>query len=162
MRKWSSSVEREKRELNLIIANLPESNKTERKEKREDEVKAVKNLVKKICPELENEPIEDPVRLGRENVGTRPRLLRVKVSTVEQKSEILRNARKLNQGVAEQKNRIYINQDYTPTERQRNKTLRDELKRRTDDGERDIGIRGGRIVSVKWSPRPGQGGQEDV
>ena len=64
--------------------------------------------------------------------------------------------------MTDQKYRIYINPDYTPTERQRNKELRDELRQRVDDGETDIGLRGGKIVSVKWSPRPGQGDQVDA
>ena len=82
---WEEKVEREKRELNLIIANLPESGKTEREDKMKDDIGGVQNLVKKICPDLEGELISEPLRLGKPNAGSRPRLLRVKVSSVETK-----------------------------------------------------------------------------
>jgi hypothetical protein len=154
---WEEKVEREKRELNLVITNIPESDKNEREDKQQDDIQAVLNIVQRICPGLEKEPITEPVRLGRVNVGSKPRLLKVKVKSLEVKKEILKNARQLNKGDTAQEKRIYINPDQTPAERQQNKDLRQELKRRIGEGERDIGIRGGKIVNVKWTPRPGQG-----
>ena len=56
---------------------------------------------------------------------------------------------------------MYINPDYTPAEREKNKTLRKELKDRIEGGERNIGIRNGKIVAVKWRARPGQANQEE-
>jgi hypothetical protein len=153
---WEEKIEKEKRELNLIITNIPESEKADRDEKQQDDIKAVKNLVQQICPGLEKEPITEPVRLGRVNAGSKPRLLKVKVQSHETKKEILKNARHLNRGKA-QENKIYINPDRTPAERQKDKELRQELKRRIGEGETDIGIRGGKIVAVKWSPGPDQG-----
>ena len=152
---WDEKVEKEKRELNLIITNLQESDKLDRAEKQKDDKVAVKNIISKICPELEEVELdEDPIRLGRVNIGTKPRLVRIKLKSVDAKKNILSNAYKINTGVREQEKRIYFNPDLTPTERLKNKETRQELKRRIQDGETDIGIRNGRIVKVKWSPRP--------
>eukprot|EP00745_Piridium_sociabile_P001016 TRINITY_DN10638_c0_g1_i2.p1 TRINITY_DN10638_c0_g1~~TRINITY_DN10638_c0_g1_i2.p1 ORF type:complete len:318 (+),score=67.76 TRINITY_DN10638_c0_g1_i2:392-1345(+) len=158
---WEEKVEKEKRELYLIFTNVPESSEAEKDDKMKDEVKKVQNLIEKVCPEQKKAQVKEPVRLGKANAGNRPRLLKVKVESVEAKREILRNAYSLNKGVTDQAKRIYINPDLTPTERQKNKELREELKRRIGEGEINIGIRGGKIVSVKWSPRPGQGDKDE-
>lgn len=150
---WEEKIEREKRELNLVISNIPESDKNEREERQKDDVDAVKSLVQKICPGLEKEQITEPVRLGKVNAGSQPRLLKVKVKSLDIKKEILKNARELNRGVKTQDKKIYINPDQTPTERQKSRELRQELKRRTGEGETDIGIRGGKIVKVRWSQK---------
>jgi len=151
-------VEKEQRKLNLIVVNLPESREKEADAKKNDEILKVKELFRKMCPELEKEEVKDPVRLGREG-GNKPRMLRVRVESEEGKQKILKNMRKLNVGVEAGK-RVFINPDFTPKEREKNKELRAELKQRIDGGEKDIGIRGGKIVQVKWHPRSDLEGQK--
>lgn len=156
---FDEKVEREKRMLNLIVVNLDESRETEPEERKRDEMERVKALVTKVCPEFERETIEDPVRLGRAG-GRKPRMLRVKVSSEGVRQQIVRNMHKLNEGVGKE-DRVYINPDYTPIERERNKELRAQLQQRIKEGERNIGIRKGKIVQVKWAPRPGRGNHEE-
>ena len=45
--------------------------------------------------------------------------------------------------------KIYINPDYTPKQREQNKELRAEMKRRMEEGEEDLTIRHGKIVVWK-------------
>ena len=145
--KFKEREERQKRELNLIVVGLPESNKTESVERQADDLKRVQTMVDKICPDLK-EKVEEPVRLGKVG-GSRPRMLRIKVKSLGDKREIMRNAYKINKDVKDQKNRMYINPDYTPAEREKQKELRAEIKRRTQEGERDLKIRGDKIVQVR-------------
>ena len=151
--KLEEKSEREDRKNNLIIVNLPESKMTTVEDRKKDDIKQLMDLVKEQNPELESETLEEPVRLGKVG-GTRPRLLRVKVKSQEVKTEFLK-VRLNAEGVSQDK-RVYINPDYTPAERENNKKMREELKNRIKNGEKDIGIRGGKIVTVKWQTRPGQ------
>ena len=143
--------EREKRKFNLVVVNLPESRKTEANERKNEEVNQLKEMVKEICPELGEVDIEDPVRMGRLG-GNKPRLLKFKVQNDEVKEKVLRNSYKLNRGVEKQEDRVYINPDFTPAERLKQKELRDELKRRRDEGETDLVIRGGKIIKRAAKP----------
>ena len=89
-----------------------------------------------------------PVRIGKVG-GNRPRMLRVVVANERTREDILRKAPELNKGISENRKKIYINPDYTMRERERNKALRDELKRRRANGEEDLVIRGSQIVVKK-------------
>ena len=141
--------EKDKRKLNIIVSNLPESSKETLEERREEDRTRVGELVERIS-DVPKEDIVNPVRLGQVQVGSkaRPRLLRLEVKTEEAKKNIMRNVSKLNTGMTEAKDRIYINNDNTPRERERIKELKQELKTRTDSGETDLMIdyRGFRIV----------------
>ena len=74
------------------------------------------------------------------------------MASQEQKKQILANARKINKPNTVPKDRIYINPDMTPAERDQEKKMRDnlkaELKERQERGEIDLAIRGNRIVHL--------------
>ena len=93
--------------------------------------------------------IKNPVRLGVENAGNRPRLLRIEVQTEEMKYKILKNASKLNEGKDwSDPTRRYVNMDYTAKERQINKELREQLKAlKVSEPHKRHMIKGGKIVS---------------
>ena len=63
--------------------------------------------------------VDEPIRLGQIYIGNnaRPRLLRMVVKSVESKEKIMRNVYGLNDGVPFDQ-RIYINNDNTPQERE--------------------------------------------
>lgn len=153
---WEEKVEREKRELNLIVTNIPESGKEVREERMEEDMTRIKEVVQKICPD-QKDTIKETMRIGKFTVGSKPRLIKVTMKTMEAKKGILRNCRKINQGITDQKEKVYINNDLTPAQRTKNKELREELKARIDNGEQNIGIRGEKIVQVQWKPRLNQG-----
>ena len=142
------SKEKEQRKLNITVANLPESMVGTVKERRREDSEKVKHLVKKIT-NIEGGDLRDPIRLGPILIGqnVRPRLLRMVVRTEEMKAEIMRNVYRLNEGV-EFADRVYINQDSTPRERE---TLKVEMMRRVAEWEADLVIRNLQIV--KRRPR---------
>ena len=96
--------------------------------------------------------LENPVRLGKIQMGkeARPRLLRVKLQKAEQVDSIMKNVGKMrdtvNAGVNDPKKRIYINRDRTPKERDQFRKLQGDLKKRQQEGETDLMIRGDKIV----------------
>ena len=106
-----------------------------------------------MVPELDCEnDLTNPIRLGPKNIGNKPRLMKITVKTEETKKKILSNVSRLNNSKTDPRKRIYINQDYTNKEREQYKTLRAELKDRTDKGEKNLIIRNMRIVTKTQTP----------
>ena len=97
---------------------------------------------------LEDVAVESTIRLGKRE-EEKTRLLRVTVESVKVKRSILQKAKKLRE--SEKWKSVFITPDLSPKERKRNKELRDELKRRTDEGEEDLVIRRGKIVKIQGS-----------
>ena len=108
-------------------------------------------MIEKIVPEAKEveKVLENPTRLGQYKIGTnvKPRLLRVTVRSDETKTNIMKRAYKLNTGVTNKSEKVYINHDLTPKERETEKELRDELRARRGNGEEDLVIRNGKIVT---------------
>jgi hypothetical protein len=72
-------MEREKRKLNIIVANLPESEKETVEDRKTEDRDRVRQLVRKIVDETEAQEVDNPVRLGQLQVGRniKPRLLKM-------------------------------------------------------------------------------------
>ena len=157
----SESREIEGKKLNLILVNIPESNKTEREEKEKDDHSQVQALMNKILPETQVK-FSTPNRIGRPNAGTRPRLLKITVESVATRNNILKNASKANN--ADERNphkRIYINKDLTRKQRETQKSLKMELKVREGKGELNLMIVGEKIVQRSYRPpNPTEDGNE--
>lgn len=74
---WEEKVEKEKREMNLVFTNIPESSGEDGRQKEErgpengQTNSLVKQIVKKICPDVEEE-INEPTRLGQFNLAPDP------------------------------------------------------------------------------------------
>ena len=96
-----------------------------------------KQVLEKIAPGS-TQLISNPIRLSQ-FTGKKSQLLKINVGSVENKLHILKNANRLNEGIAIT-NKIYINADLTIKERKQQKVLRDELKIRKDAGEIDLRI----------------------
>ena len=138
--------EREKRQHNIILWNFPESNHTTKTEARADDMKRAQEMIQNIV-ELDEDELTEPLRLGgKRHEDGRPRCLRFRVTNIETKKEILRYARNLNNKDTPQAERIYINPDMTPAEREHHRRLREEIKERTKNGEKDLIIRDKQIV----------------
>ena len=144
------SREKEARKLNIIIANLPESEAHTIEEKKREDRDRVRTMVSKIC-EVQGGDLDNPIRMGPTMVGrnVRPRLLRMTAKNEQVKEEIMRNVYSLNAGVPFDQ-RVYINNDSTPQERMKYRALKEELNRRMEAGERDIVIRNLKIVKRKY------------
>jgi len=83
--------ERDKRKLNLILHNVPESAKQSGPERKAEDISTVNGLLHQRLGF--NPKISNAIHLGKES--DRPRLLKVSVTTIQEKSTILRNCYKL-------------------------------------------------------------------
>ena len=96
--------ERDRRKLNLIFHNVPESAKQRGPEGKADDISTVNGLLHQYLDF--NPTISNVVLLGEKS--DRPRLLKVSVSTVQEKSTILCNCYKLRNS----KNPTYIQKKF--------------------------------------------------
>ena len=153
------SEEKEKRKLNIIICNLPESSAETPEERKNEDQERVRDLVGKISDVQRNE-VNNPVRLGKIQIGShaKPRLLRMEVKTEEAKKKIMRNVQGLNKDVREGESRIYINNDTTKKERELIKSLKTELNQRKTNGETNLRIDYKSYRIVTFTPRQNQNG----
>ena len=108
------------------VVNMRESGKTVPEERKQDDLNQAKKLIEEVAPGAAVN-LSDPIRFGAEG-GRRPRVLRVNVGCEEKKIQILRNSRKINEGVLEKEKMIYFNADLTRQEREQQKKLREELR----------------------------------
>ena len=88
----------------------------------------------------------------------RPRMLRVTVRNEETKKKLLTNARKIE---GKGRDRVYINQDRTPKEREIFRKLREELMEKRKENP-DLVIRDNKIVPKRGGEGQGagRGGEE--
>jgi hypothetical protein len=151
----------EKRKLNVVVVGVKESEAAKAEDRAKEDVLRVKALIARIDPNLQDEKVENPVRLGRApNKDGKPRLLKIQVGSEEARDNIVRNAWKLNQQVKDPKDRVYFNQDLTQLQRERQKELKAELLRvRAETGEGDWVIRNGKIVKKRAQAAAAGGGQ---
>ena len=133
--------EKDRRKLNIVVHNIPEEDwnvpYTERTSR--DATK-----VEKLCRDVFRLVVkaDQAFRVGKGSNG-RPRLLIIRLQDEATKWDILRMARELRN--SDEYSNVYISPDLTPQEQQRDKALRDEVKRRRLNGE-VVEIRRGRVV----------------
>ena len=134
-------VERQRRQKFLIVSGLPEhrDGRSANDGKLED---AQHLTVLASLAGLENFKPVEVHRIGRIS-HSRPRLLRFKCKSVDDKIMLLRSSKNLRKHTSY--GGVYINPDLTRNQREANKVLRAELQRRRQDGELVI-IHRGRIV----------------
>ena len=138
--------EKNARKNNLIMFHIPESEKTGCEEKAADK-RLVTDLYKMLIPgeDFAGEGALEVTRLGTKpalNSGRKPRAVKVTFADEGQKMSVLKKAkdvRRLPDGLA---SKVVIVPDKTLKEREKDKVLLTELKRRRLDGE-DVIIRGG-------------------
>ena len=122
---FNEQKEREKRELNLVVHNLPESNASESAVRKRDDIQ-------KVTPVLQDtlnikSTINNAIRIGKK-IPDKPQLLKITISSMEEKVTILRNKSKLrSESNQDYIRKIFITPDYTPLEQQKNKALRQQL-----------------------------------
>ena len=139
--------EQEKRKLNIVISNIPESRAETAGERKEEDLKAVRAKIDELGFDgALGKEVVDPVRLGRFTIGQRPRMLRVTAKTEDAKKYIMQNASSIKQTETDNKKKIWFNHDLTEKERREDRELREELKRRRLAGETDLIIRRKQIV----------------
>ena len=146
--------EKEKRKLNLIAFHVPEAATGSTKmERMTHEQLYLNDILSELKVAAE---IEDIVRLGKEVEG-KARPLKFKVKTVEVKKEILSEAKELKNNGNETMCKVFICPDRTPKQREENRKLVAELKRRRNAGE-DVVIMNG---SLKFRSKGSKGTESE-
>ena len=140
----------DKRKMNLMIFGLEENHDPgwDNEQKIEQDLKIVENIVKEelgvgLSP---RRGIVDVRRMGIKKPN-RNRPLRVTFSDIQVKRDVLTNGRKLRQSSTGALNKVYINPDLTPAQREIEKELRDEMWKRREAGEKVI-ISKGKLVET--------------
>ena len=139
-------------EKNLIVVNIPESAKDSPKDREKEDRDKMEVLLRKILPEAEKDElkISDQFRLGERNKSKRPRLIKLQMEKTSTKSKILKeyyNVINRKEGREIPLNdRVFFNKDQTKKERETDIKMKEELHRRREEGEKDLVIRGGRII----------------
>jgi len=131
----SEVMEREKRRNNLVIFGIEETNDEEATKGK------IKDIVQKVG--LDDSKIKYFGRVGRPQVGARPRIVRVVCEDSEAKREFLKAANKLK--TCEGFGNIYVGLDLTKTQQVQDKLLRDKLKEIRNE-HREAKINNGEIV----------------
>ena len=131
--------EREQHKLNLIFHKVSESTHSDPPSRREQDVKFIHNVANEVgVNQLE---ITNIIRLGQPS-ETGTCLLKVAVSNLQSKRQLLFKAKNLWQAKSDQLQKVFITPDLSPQEREYQKNLR--AKRRTA-GEQNLVIRRGQI-----------------
>ena len=142
--------EKDKRECNIILHNIPESVSEEIEDRKRYDASSVEDVLDYldvICPQEDMKP----VRLGKKLDSEKPRLLKVTLDSIETKRQVLAKAKTLRNSSRSDLKKVYVSPDLTPKERDANKKLRDELRSRREKGE-EVVIRNGKIVDAKEVP----------
>lgn len=137
--------EREFRARNIVIINLPESDKSKPEERQDDDIKTTKNLLTALDI-TEDDAIEKCWRMGKMQSG-KNRVTKVTLKSSQLKRNVLRKTRSLKD--IEEYDDVFVGPDLTDMQRKEQYVLRKELKARKDKGERNIFISRGKIVQAK-------------
>ena len=103
--------------------------------------------------DLMEEPIEF-FRLGKTKTTGKERPLLVKMKTERSCYKILRQSKMLKSSTDEEINKVSIGRDLTLRQREINKKLSEDLKRRRNGGETNIKIRNGKIIKTERQKPP--------
>jgi len=148
----SEEKEKEKRKLNVIIHNFPESTLEDAQARKQDDIKNINSLLAKYVGVSAS--ISNAVRLGKKLES--PRLLKIAVSSKEEKTLILRNRLKLrNKENPPNILKVFITSDLTPLEQQKQKQLRSQLSEMNKSGNKYY-IKNGRITLRQQSSPPNE------
>lgn len=121
---------KEDREMNIIIHNVPESDAPEAEVRKESDLFQFQEMARALCGEDVHIEVEKAFRLGKKEGSVKPRLLLVRLKKMAQLESLYRKRFKLTD--VGFKNR-YITRDLTPEERTKQKELREELKAKGKD-----------------------------
>lgn len=133
--------DREARKLNLILFNASESDKVEIEERKSDDLELANKIIEATGSTVS--PLTKIIRLGpRAEDKIRP--MKVAVETVNDKWKILNGARRLKE--TDFRN-VGIAMDLSKHQRAARKQLKQDLETRRNNGERNLSIRNGKIIT---------------
>ena len=140
----------EKRKLNLMVFNVPESEEENIEAKKVDDKETIDRILAGPM-KLGNLEILQPVRLGKEPKSgdpVKPRPIKFTVENFEQKNKILKANAELRKETGELKN-IYFSPDLTKAQRKEAYLLREQLRYQKNVlNKKNLKISRGRIVEI--------------
>jgi len=143
-------LDRERRKHNLIIYNLQEpKNVHTNTERSRSDIGTLARLFHSQLGIQEDVEITKCIRLGKVDQN-KARPVLITIPDGSKRSLILRNASSLRK--TEHHKHTYISPDMTPKKREIGKKLRSEIKRHKSQGETNITIRHGKIVTINSHP----------
>ena len=122
--------EKEEKKDNVMLFNVPESEKLEASEGAQDDMELVKEILSHVSPDLsfDSLPSSSVSRIGeRKNDATRPRPIKMKLAQPEQKVKLLKSSRRLKNYTRHEK--IGLSSDKTKKERLQDQYFRNEIDR---------------------------------
>lgn len=147
--------ERENRKFNLILHNVPESQKEDVEERRDEDIESADEIMAEIgCSDIK---IETAIRLGKVTEG-KTRLLKVRLPSSTKKRVALSNAKRLRQSSSDTLKKVFISPDLSPEAREDGRKLRQQLKVRREQGELNLVIRKGAIMKAQEDQLPFRSG----
>ena len=136
----------EKKKDNLIIYGMPESNHEDKKSEMLEDFRRLKKTYEEKA-ELQKEDIKHITRIGIKGNG-KIRPIQITLSSQEKRKELLTNNMNLKLLEEHVSTNIYVSPDRTRNQRDADKELRTELKRRKNLGE-NLVIRNNKIVPFR-------------
>lgn len=137
-------LDKEKRKCNIVVHNLPEQSGPTGDDRSQADSALFVSMVREVF--RINARVTRSFRAGR-IVSTRQRLLIVTLDSEQTKHDLLKVAPQLRSSL--KWGDIYLSPDLTWKERQENRALREELKRRREAGESELIIHRKKIVPRK-------------
>ena len=132
--------EKEKRRLNIIVHNIEESSAEDGKTRKTHDVERCADLFRTYLGATVT--TDKAFRLGKRS--SKPRLLKISLSSDQEKASILKNKLKFRSSNNPPKVRnIFITPDYTSLEQRKNKALRQQLAE-MNKGENTYMIKNGK------------------
>ena len=161
--------EKYRRKNNIVLYNMKESQNTNPKDREAEDESECRKLFNESL-QIGNINIVKVIRLGKreetqesesneeaqpqadaqpQTLSLRKRPLLVKLNNEHDKWKILKNAKNLKHEQREERKNIGISKDLTKKEREQEKKLRTELKRRRDQGEQGWFIKNGVLLRAR-------------
>ena len=146
--------QRDDKAKNIVVSNMPErpsSSDTEDEEEGdtdpgEDTKKLVNELIKEGMGLKDVKVIKAKRIPEKRTEGGKPRIIVAELREKEQKFTVLKSSKKLRDTQNPMWKNVYVNPDMTKQQRHKDFQLRQELKRRREEGENDLIIRNGVII----------------
>ena len=148
--------QRKLREKNVIIFGIGEDTKKE--ENLVQDSNRVSDVIGFITKGEKEVRVESICRLGKK--GGKPRPIKVTMKSTDEKRQVLNNARKLKHADKKCLQKVFVANDLTQSQREKDKALRQELKDRKLNGE-DVIIYRGRVIDRPKAPEQTSDHSED-
>ena len=139
--------DQKRRITNVIVHGLSEPTASTSKDREAEDKDLTEVLLHKMS--CDTVSVKQVTRLGappEEGQAAKPRPLRITLETEDAGNTVLRNAKNL-KGKEGGWDRVFVHQDMTPKQREARKVLIQELMERKNNGETDLIIVNGRIVT---------------